>query len=259
MTGYVNIKGTDKGVILVLDAEASFEELRDELAERIGTSAHFFRDARFPVRIRGRNLSEEEQEELLAIIRRNAHVTVTDLVVEPPLEPRHLTADEIFDTEDAIDEEEDDEQGRTFGDTEELSPADREILKELERQLSGDFAIIHTGPVKSGETIRSEYSLVILGDVREGGRVEANGSVYVLGSLFGEVSAGYEGNSSAIVMSANLKPQSLSIGAMEGYRGSSRSKRQPFGKKRLVEVACIKGGEVVRMSYPEFIKENRII
>ena len=106
-----------------------------------------------------------------------------------------------------------------------MSQADRAILRELEKHLTGDFAILHTGPVKNGEIIRSDYSLVIMGDVRTGGLVEATGSVYVLGSLYGDVVAGSDGNRSAIVMSGNLKPRSLSIGSLSGYHVPSRARK----------------------------------
>jgi hypothetical protein len=56
----------------------------------------------------------------------------------------------------------------------------------------GDFKLVVR---VNGETIRSDYSLVIMGDVREGGRVVAAGSIFVLGCLFGEAGAGVTKNS----------------------------------------------------------------
>ena len=257
----VTIKGTGNGVILVLDADTPFDTLRGEIAERIRSSAHFLGNARFPIIIRGRDLSEEEQQEVLEMIRQNAHVTVTELRVEPPVEPKHLTADEIFSKEseeERTNQQETDPTIRTntFGDTEELSSVDRAILRELEKQMSGEFAVMHAGPVKNGAVIRSEYSLIIMGDVRKGGRVEANGSIIVLGNLLGEAVAGAEGNRSAIVVSNYLHPQELSIGSLSGYRMPWRVFRRPFGRKRLMEVACVKNGEVVRMAYSDFICDN---
>ncbi len=257
MTKSVTIKGTGSGVIIVLDGDTPFEDLRGELRKRISSSSEFFEGARLRIRVRGRDLTEEEQAALLELVETSAQVTVTDLIIEPPVEPKKLSAEEIFARDEEEEPERDGLTGRlSFGDTEELSAVDQAILHELEKQLSGEFAIMHAGPVKSGEMIRSEYSLVILGDVREGGRVEANGSVIVLGSLFGEAVAGAEGNRSAIVVAGNLKPQALSIGSLTGYRAPLHSRKQPFGKRRLVEVACVKNGEVVRMAYSDFIREN---
>ena len=258
----VTVKGTGRGIILVLDREMSFDDLAVELAGRIAGSADFYGSASIPVTIRGRVLSEEEKDEIAEIIRANSRISVTELVVEAPVETKHLTAEEIFDGEpaDAGDGagDADDEDRYVGGDTEELSAMDRAILKELEKQMSGEFAVMHAGPVKSGETIRSEYSLIILGDVRRGGRVEASGSIIVMGNLYGEAVAGSEGNRSAIVASGNLKPSLLSIGSLTGYRASGHFFRKPFGKKRLMEAACVKNGEIVRMAYPDFIAENRL-
>ncbi|MCR5179415.1 MAG: hypothetical protein K6C95_10585 [Lachnospiraceae bacterium] len=249
----VTIKGSGNGVVLVLDPDMEFDDLKKELKKRISDASDFFRDSSFPIRVRGREFSGAEQQELLDIVRKSARVQISEFVFEPPVRPKKLSAEEVFSGEDPEDEEDD---RQAFGDTEELSMADRAILKELEKHLSGDFAILHTGPVKNGEVIRSEYSLVIMGDVRVGGCVEATGSVYVLGSLYGDVIAGSDGNRSAIVMSGNLKPRSLSIGSLSGYHVPPRARKLPFGKKRLMEVACVKNGEVVRMPYGDFIKEN---
>ncbi|MCR5675740.1 MAG: hypothetical protein K6G16_08535 [Lachnospiraceae bacterium] len=255
MSRGVTIKGTGKGVILVLDARRSFEELRGELGAQIRASSHFYANAAFQLTVRGRDLTEEEQEELIAIVQENAGVTVTELTVEAPVEPKHLSAAEIF--ADSGESEESVEPARVIGgDTEELSAVDRAILRELEKQMSGEFAVMHAGPVHNGETIRSEYSLIIMGDVRAGGRVEANGSIFVMGNLYGEAVAGAEGNRSAIVASSNLRPQSLSIGSLTGYRVPARLRRRPFGKKRLMEAACVKNGEIVRMAYCDFIADN---
>ena len=250
----VTIKGSGSGVVLVLDPDMGFDELKGELGKKISSSSDFFRNSSFPIRVRGRELSEQEQQELLDIVRKSARVNISELIFEPPVSPKKLTAEEVFSEDTYTEEDEDDRQ--TFGDTEELSQADRAILRELEKHLTGDFAILHTGPVKNGEIIRSDYSLVIMGDVRTGGLVEATGSVYVLGSLYGDVIAGSDGNRSAIVMSGNLKPRSLSIGSLSGYHVPSRARKLPFGKKRLMEVACVKNGEIVRMPYGDFIKEN---
>ena len=249
----VTIKGSGSGVILVLDDAAPYEDLRGELRRQVLDAAHFFKGATLPIRIRGRNLSEEEFKELVDIIEETAGVHNPEVILEPPVVPKKLSADEIF----AADGDEEQTGGRMVGgDTEELSAVDQAILKELEKQLSGEFAIMYGGPVKNGETIRSDYSLVIMGDVREGGRVEAAGSIFVLGCLFGEAAAGIEGNRSAVVMSARLRPQGLSIGSLKGYRTPARLRKRPFGRKRSMEVACVQDGEIVRMDYGDFIREN---
>lgn len=255
----VTIKGSGSGVVLVLDDSTPFEELRGELGRRISDSAHFFNDAKTPIYVRGRALSDTEQEEILEIIRRSAHVTVTELIAEPPVQPKKLSAAEVFSGEEGEEDASQEEDRYVGGDTEELSAVDRAILKELEKQLSGEFAIMHAGPVKRGETIRSEHSLIILGDVRSGGRVEAVGNIIVLGSLFGEAAAGTDGNLSSVVISNRLRPSFLSIGSLAGYSAPAHLRKRPFGKKRLMEVACVREREVVRMAYSDFIRDNAML
>ncbi len=252
----VTIKGSGSGVILVLDDTAPYEDLRGELRRQIQDAAHFFEGSTMPIRVRGRALSDEEFHELINIIEETAGIRNPEVILEPPVVPKKLSADEIFTHE----EPNETESGRMIGgDTEELSAVDQAILKELEKQLSGEFAIMYGGPVKSGETIRSDYSLVIMGDVREGGRVEAAGSIFVLGCLFGEAAAGIDGNRSSVVMSPRLRPQSLSIGSLTGYRTPARFRKRPFGRKRSLEIACVKDGDIVRMDYADFIRDNAMV
>ena len=68
MKNSVIIKGNKYGIILILDSELPFEELKDEIIQKFKDSAGFFGNAQMALSIEGRKLSAEEEKELLDII-----------------------------------------------------------------------------------------------------------------------------------------------------------------------------------------------
>ncbi|MGO0121924.1 septum site-determining protein MinC [Desulfothermobacter acidiphilus] len=72
-------------------------------------------------------------------------------------------------------------------------------------------AHLHRGHLRAGQEILSDTNLVILGDVHPGARVTASGSVVVCGTLLGEVQAGNQGCTSAVVVAYRFAPLRLSI------------------------------------------------
>ena len=73
MKSSVIIKGSRHGVLLVLNPEVTFQELKEEVRRRFTESARFFREARMAIRFKGRVLSDTEEEELIEIISDAKH------------------------------------------------------------------------------------------------------------------------------------------------------------------------------------------
>ena len=74
MKDTVMIKGTKSGIILVLDEKKDWESLKKDIAEKFKISSDFLGDAQKAIAFQGRELSLEEQEEILDIIHERLHV-----------------------------------------------------------------------------------------------------------------------------------------------------------------------------------------
>jgi septum site-determining protein MinC len=58
----VAIKGTKSGIILVLDSNTPFDVLKEDIAKRFNEASSFLGKNKMGLIIRGRNLSDSEQE-----------------------------------------------------------------------------------------------------------------------------------------------------------------------------------------------------
>ncbi|MFN6132675.1 MAG: septum site-determining protein MinC [Synechococcaceae cyanobacterium] len=73
---------------------------------------------------------------------------------------------------------------------------------------------IHQGPLRSGEHLQSDGSVLLLGDLNPGGRISAAGHVLVWGRLRGIAHAGCRGDRSARIVALQLRPLQLRIAEM---------------------------------------------
>ena len=62
MKNSVVIKGNKYGIIVVLDKELPFEELKEEIAAKFRDSAKFLGEASMGITFHGRDLSDEEMQ-----------------------------------------------------------------------------------------------------------------------------------------------------------------------------------------------------
>ena len=111
--------------------------------------------------IRGRKLSETEEDEVLKSIKDNSMLTISCI----------------------IDEESDIQ--RKF---EDIAGSDDNVALEINNSKSSDAvvkadqnnALIYKGSLRSGQDISCEQSIVILGDVKPGANVISYGSIFIL-------------------------------------------------------------------------------
>lgn len=122
-------------MVLRLDPALPFEELKEAVAEKFRESADFFKDAKVALAFDGRELTEEQEMELLQVIDENTRLKVYCIVDREHLEKRK---------EDRQDEEE---------------------LKNI-----GQF---FRGTLRFGQVLESETGIVIIGDVEPGAQVIA--------------------------------------------------------------------------------------
>jgi septum site-determining protein MinC len=178
MSNSVLIKGCKNGIILKLEEEASFDEIKEQLAIKLDEASGFFKEANMALSFEGRELSSEEMNEVLEIIHNHSKLNIICVV------DNNRFHEQVF--ENAISRR----------------------IDELSSQ-TGQF---YKGTLRSGQVFESESSVIILGDVNPGAKVIAKGNVVVLGALKGNIYAGAAGNENCFVAALDMNPMQIRIG-----------------------------------------------
>ena len=176
----VIIKGTASHMILVLDNTLSWEELLYQITEKFKEAGEFFRDARKAISFRGRNLTLEQECQLIQIIQDACGLQITYIYDE--------TADS------------------------QIPPAP-EVDNIVEQELSEGF--FFRGNLEAGQVLETETSVVILGDVHRGAKVISKGNIVIIGALRGTAYAGASGRPNCIVYATKLQPQKIQVADRE--------------------------------------------
>lgn len=178
----VIIKSNPHGINLILSNEMPFGELKQEILKKFKESDKFFKNAKIGLSFEGRELSEEEQYDLIDLISQNTSIEIVCIIDNDELRD-NLIADKI----------------KTF--------------EEIQSGKTGEF---YKGTLRSGQVIECESSLVVLGDVNPGAKIVARGNIVVLGSLKGNAYAGAGGDESAFVAALDMDPVQIKIGNIIG-------------------------------------------
>ncbi|WP_042459182.1 septum site-determining protein MinC [Neobacillus dielmonensis] len=168
----VTIKGTKGGLVLHLDDNCSYQELKRELDEKLSANTRTQDDRHLlpvTVNIGNRYLTDEQMEELKELIRQKKNLVVDGI------ESNVLTKD------------------------------------EAKRQREETEVVTVTSIVRSGQVLQVTGDLLLIGDVNPGGSVIAGGNIFVMGTLRGMAHAGCNGNEQAVIAASNLKPSQLRI------------------------------------------------
>lgn len=178
MDNSVFIKGNNKsGIIVVLDSELSFDELKQHVARKFSDSAKFLGECKTAVAFKGRELTQEEEFELIDIIRCNSRLDVVCL---------------------------------TDGGAEGQKDHSEEKVETI-MQNAGTNAKFYKGNLRSGQTVEMDCSVILIGDVNPGASVTSNGNIIILGTLKGNAIAGAAGNRNAFVMALEMCPMQIRI------------------------------------------------
>ncbi len=168
----VMIKGTKEGLTLHLNDQCSFEELKQELEEKL--TAHYPETEDTPlitvnIQTGNRYVTPQQTEELKDIVRQK----------------KKLVVDEVSSNVMA--------------------------KSDVEDLLSQRNIHTLAGIIRSGQVVEAPGDLLIIGDVNPGGTVLAVGNIFVLGSLRGIAHAGIEGNHQAVIVASKMVPSQLRI------------------------------------------------
>jgi len=168
----VTIKGTKDGLILHLDDNCSYDELKNEISFKLSESSRVQDDNKLitvSVQLGNRFLTDIQMEELKNLIMKKKNFVVDTI---------HSNV---------------------------LTKAAFEKMKE-EQEITSVSKII-----RSGQILQVPGDLLLIGDVNPGGTVMAGGNVFVMGVLKGIAHAGCFGNEEAIVAASVMKPSQIRI------------------------------------------------
>lgn len=174
----VIIKGNKYGIIVVLNPDADFDDLKEQITVKFKESSKFFEKAKMAISFEGRALTNDEQREILDIISKHTDMHIVCVIDNDP------EKEELF----------------------------KKTLEQRLMELDNNTGQFYKGILRSGASLEFENSVVIIGDVNNGARVVSKGNIIVLGSLKGNAFAGATGNTDAFVVALDMRPTQIRIG-----------------------------------------------
>ncbi len=169
---FVTIKGTKDGLNLILDDSCAFRDVINELDEKLSA----------------RHIQQTEGQVITVTLK---------------LGNRYLTNDQEDELRTMIQSKQNLKVDRI--DSNVISRAEA----EEERKRTTVTSVTRT--VRSGQVLEVEGDLLLIGDVNPGGTVKAAGNIFVMGSLRGIAHAGADGEVTAVITAAVMKPSQLKI------------------------------------------------
>ncbi len=212
MSNSVIIKSFPSGIVLHLDKEIPFEELLMDIGDKFRESSGFFKDAKMALSIKGRDLTDQEEAQVLNAITTNSRLRIICLVGE---------------------------EGET----------NQGFVKALQQtDLSSEHALnneghFYRGTLKNGQVLETESSIVILGDVYPGSAIISARDIVILGGLYGEAYAGGNGGKGHYVAALEMSPERIKVGDFK-YKPKDKSK-WPIKPKIQPKMAYVRDEKIV--------------
>ena len=209
MKNSVVIKGNKYGIIVMLDKNISYEQLKKDIAEKFKESSKFLGNSSMGITFEGRFLDNDQLQEVLQIIEDNSDLNIVCVV------------------------DNDKEREEYF----------KKSVDEHLNDLASNQGQFYRGTLRSGQVIEGEGSIVILGDVNPGAKIISSGNVVILGSLKGTVYAGVTGDSSSFVVALEMQPMQIRIGDYIARASDDNSKKNKK-KKPETKIAFVEDGNI---------------
>lgn len=206
MENCVIIKSYVNGLRLILDPEVDFSDIILDLRSKMHNSAKFFKGSRLALDIDGRDLSEEEEKEIVRCMNVEGNIEIVCII------------------------------GKDKNKNENYIKAVRKIVPPAEND---EPVLFHNGNLKSGDNLRSDKTIVLLGNAEEGSTLVSKKNVFIFGFAKGNIEAGNEMSREASFVSAlSLTPSSLKISGISAGDDilKALSKRKNYKEPRMVLV-----------------------
>lgn len=202
----VRLKSFSNGIKIVIDEDATLEEILADISDKFTESEKFFGKAKLAVTFEGREVTTEEEDAILDKIQETSSVDIVCVVSGKQ--------EEIFE--------------RAVG--------------NYAKMLETDSAQFFKGSLTGKNLLETEQSIIILGNVEKGSCVISKRDIIVLGNLEGSAYAGADGNPHFIA-ALSMNPESLRIGE---HKGNHKEKRFWERKKQNApKMAYLKEEEIV--------------
>ena len=224
MKNIVKITGSKSGIILKLDPEAEWEQIKKKVAEKFQSTADFWGDAQKAIAFQGRELNDDQQDEIVKIIQENCRLRIVCVLDEDP------------DREAAFAQ-----AVKTGGRNSKAEAAEQTAANLM--QTDNGTGFFFKGNLRSGQVLDVETSIIILGDVNNGAKVISTGNVIILGALKGNVFAGSAGNVDAFVIALDMKPVQIRI-ADTIARSPDEDKKGRGKKEKETRIAFWEDGNI---------------
>jgi septum site-determining protein MinC len=205
----VIIKSTKFGLVVILDDKIPFHELIKDIEDKFKDASNFFKNAKMAVSFEGRELTKEEENEIIYTIQDTASIHILCVV------------------------DNDEEKEKYFKDA-----VDQKVSENATHD--GQF---YKGTLRSGQILEAETSIIILGDVNPGAQVVSKGNVIVLGSCKGTISAGAAGNTKSFVAALLMRPLQIRIGDFVA-RSTSKNTKDNRDFEIDPKIAFIRDGHI---------------
>lgn len=224
MNQYVVMKSFQNGISIHMDADADFEDVLSEIADKFTNARAFFKDIKVALSLEGRNLSTEEEKRIIQTITEHSDVQIICLI----------------------------------GKNEESGKGIIKALKRVETEKEEYNGRFHRGSLQSGQTLETEGSVVVIGNVEKGAAVIASKDIIIIGSLLGEAHAGVSGGENNFVCALKFDPEKCKIG---DYRYSKTKEKGLFSNKSkfIPQIAFVKDNKVQLDNITKELLENYFI
>lgn len=177
MSSSVKIRGGKYGINLKLDSNASFEDIKKDTASEFKDAGRFLGEEKLAIIFEGKDLTEEQQNELVDIIHQNCNVHIVCIIDNSP------------------------EQEKKF----------KKNAQETLTDFNASIGQFYKGHLRSGQVLEFEHSVIVIGDVNPGASIISKGNIIVLGSLRGTAYAGASGKKNCFIVSMDMQPIQLRI------------------------------------------------
>jgi len=199
----INIKGTRSGLVICLDSNHDFDELKKTLKTKIESARGFFKGAKFTFHLGFDTLTAEKTKELEEICCEHGLVPDTDIRWKPAQEKSAKLTVSVPETP------------REKAMSDKVRPLMREASPSLPTvgvmAVDKKPCLLINRSLRSGQKVNYNGNVVITGDLNPGSEITASGDIVVWGSLRGVVHAGANGDQSSIIMAYRLNPVQLRI------------------------------------------------
>ncbi len=214
MSQPVIIKSNKYGINLILDDTTPFQKLLGFIRDKFLESEKFFKNARMAISFEGRELTPQEEYEIIDTISQNTSIHIACVIDNNEIREQLI----------------------------------KKKIDEYDRMADNNTGKIYKGTLRSGSVIKSETSLIVIGDVNPGATAESMGNIVILGALKGNAYAGISGDESCFVAALDMNPVQIKIGNVIGRsedKGFLASLRERKKSNAEAQIATVSGSQIL--------------